>query len=49
MSGHLTEKDFLAALPPRHKDCNCPLCQMDKRAVEAARETLFGKKDEVSK
>ena len=44
MSEQLTEKDFLSALPPRHKDCNCPLCEMDKRVVESARESLFGKK-----
>jgi hypothetical protein len=39
----ITEEAFLAALPPRHKDCDCVLCKMDKQVVEAARKTLFGK------
>lgn len=41
----LTEEDFVASMQPRHKDCNCILCQMDKRFFESARETLFGKKE----
>lgn len=40
----LTEDDFVAALQPRHKDCNCILCEMDKKCFESAREALFGKK-----
>lgn len=41
----LTEDDFIASMQPRHKDCDCPLCQMDKQCFESARESLFGKKE----
>lgn len=44
----LTEDDFVAALQPRHKDCNCPLCQMDKNCFESARAALFGKKEDAN-
>ena len=38
----LTREDMIASLPPRHKNCNCPLCEMDKQAVQSAVEALFG-------
>lgn len=38
----LTREDMIASFQPRHKNCDCPLCQMDKRALESAVEVLFG-------
>lgn len=38
----LTRADMAASFPPRHKDCDCPLCQMDKQVLESAVEALFG-------
>jgi hypothetical protein len=38
----LTEADFLGALTARHSACNCVLCEMDRRVIEANRKVLFG-------
>jgi hypothetical protein len=37
----LTEQNFLAAQRPRHANCNCPLCHMDKSVIETAAAVLF--------
>lgn len=38
----LTRARFLDALQPRHKDCDCCLCQQDKRVIAANCALLFG-------
>jgi hypothetical protein len=43
--GRLTEQDFRDALKPRHANCNCPLCQMDKSVIETASAVLFAENE----